>query len=134
MINQQPPTPLHVLIASSHTLFGKGISSLLENRWGDQVKILGLVTSLEETLQALTSLMPNLLIVDYDDEHLNRDEFLGYFIKEVTEIRIVLLSLKNGHEGADAIVYDRKTLSASKIEDWLQIDSNHPAAGRGETK
>jgi len=120
------------LIASSHPLFGKGLKSLLENRWGENLEIVGLVSSVAETIHALTNLKPNLIIVDYDDVHLNRDEFLQQFIKSKQKIRIVLLSLKDGAEGAEAIVYDRRTLAASKIEDWLEIDSPEFQTDRGE--
>lgn len=125
-------SPLRVLIASSHPLFGGGLRSLLESRWGEKIKIIGLVSSVNQTIHTLTNLKPDLIIVDYDDDHLNRDEILGQFIKGEQEIRLVLLSLKDGKEGAEAIVYNRKTLSASKIEDWLDIDLITPEPGRGE--
>jgi DNA-binding NarL/FixJ family response regulator len=123
-----------VLIVSGHPLFGEGLRSLLENRWGKRVDIVGLVSSVDQTVQALTHLKPDLIIVDYDDDHLNREEILGQFIKGKQEIRLVLLSLKDGAEGAEAIVYDRKNLSASKIEDWLEIDSTATQIGRGENQ
>jgi DNA-binding NarL/FixJ family response regulator len=125
-------SPLRVLIASSHPLFGGGLRSLLENRLEEKITIVGLFSSVDETTHALATLKPDLIIVDYDDDHLNRDEILGQFIKGKQEIRIVLLSLKDGKEGTEAIVYDRRTLSASKIEDWLEIDSTPSEPGRGE--
>jgi chemotaxis response regulator CheB len=116
-------SPQRIFIASSHPLFGKGLRSVLETRWGKRISIVGMASSVEEAIQALTTLNPDLIIVDYDDVHLNRDEFLRQFIKGRDEIRIVLLSLKEGGEGAEAIVYDRRTMAASKIEDWLEISS-----------
>jgi DNA-binding NarL/FixJ family response regulator len=121
-----------VLIASSHPLFAEGLKSLLEHRWGENLEIVGVVTSVAETIQELTTQKPDLIIVDYDDVHLNRDEFLQQFIKSTSKIRMVLLSLKDGAAGAEAIVYDRRTLAASKIEDWLEIDSTAGQPERGE--
>ncbi len=126
-------TTIHqVLIASSHPLFGEGLKSLLEHHWGKKLKIVGIVSNVTETITALTSHQPDLVIVDYDDVHLNRDEVLQQFIKSTREIRLVLLSLKEGSAGSEAIVYDRRTLAASKIEDWLPIDSTAVQTERGE--
>jgi DNA-binding NarL/FixJ family response regulator len=109
-----------VLIASSHPLFGEGLRSLLNERWGGQVVILGRVTDINEAMDALDTLNPNLVIVDYDDDILNREQFLMRFMEKKQEIRVVLLSLKDGNEGEEATVYDRRTLVASRIDDWLQ--------------
>jgi len=108
-----------VLIASSHPLFGEGLRSLLNERWGGQVVILGRVTDIDEAMDALDALNPNLVIVDYDDDILNREQFLTRFMEKKQEMRVVLLSLKDGKEGEEATVYDRRTLVASRIDDWL---------------
>ena len=126
------PTLHRVLIASSHPLFAEGLKSLLEYRWSENLEIVGVVSSVAETVKALTSQKPDLVIVDYDDVHLNRDEFLQEFIKSENKIRMVLLSLKDGEAGAEAIVYDRRTLTASRIEEWLEIDSTAFEEERGE--
>jgi cytochrome c oxidase subunit 2 len=57
-----------------------------------------------------------MVIVDYDDERLNRDEFLAHFVEGEKKLRVVLLSLQDGGE---AIVYDRRTLAATQIDDWF---------------
>jgi DNA-binding NarL/FixJ family response regulator len=64
-----------VLIASSHSLFGQGLRSLLRERKEAGVEIVGMVSNLDEALLALDQLNPDLIIVDYDDKKLNRDEF-----------------------------------------------------------
>lgn len=109
-----------VLIASNHALFGEGLRSLMNERWGGQVVILGRVANIDEAMDALDALNPNLVIVDYDDDILNREEFLTRFMEKKQEMRVVLLSLKDGNEGEEATVYDRRTLEASRIDDWLQ--------------
>jgi cytochrome c oxidase subunit II len=109
--------PRRVLIASSHPLFGQGLRSLLRERQGSGVFVIGMVSNLEQALAALERLNPDLIIVDYDDEVLNRDEFLARFVEGERKLRVVLLSL---HSGSEAIVYDRRTMAASQIDDWLE--------------
>src|SRR5512144_263316 len=96
-----------VLIASSHPLFGQGLRSLLKERQATGVEVVGMVSNLEQALAALEKLDPDLIIVDYDDEVLNRDEFLVRFVEGEKKLRVVLLSL---HAAGEAIVYDRRTL------------------------
>jgi cytochrome c oxidase subunit 2 len=106
-----------VLIASSHALFGQGLRSLLQERKEAGVEIVGMVSNLEEALQALDRLDPDLIVVDYDDEKLNRDEFLARFVEGEKKLRVVLLSLQSPQA---AIVYDRRTMAAHQIDDWLE--------------
>lgn len=106
-----------VLIASSHPLFGQGLRNLLKERRDAGVTVVGMVSNLEEALVALKKLRPDLVIVDYDDEMLNRDEFLARFMEGEEKLRVVLLSLQSAGE---AIIYDRRTLAAAQIDDWLE--------------
>ncbi len=111
------PKNRRVIIASSHALFGQGLRSLLQERKQAGVDIVGIVTNLDETLLALEKLNPDLIIVDYDDEKLNREEFLTRFVEGEKRLRVVLLSLQSAQ---DAIVYDRRTMAAAQIDDWLE--------------
>ncbi len=104
--------PKRVLIASSHSLFGKGLQNLLEQRWGADVLVVGLVSTTEQAATALQELQPDLVVVDYDDETLNRDDFLARFMEVEGALRVVLLSLANDKGGAEAVVYDRRTMQA----------------------
>ena len=106
-----------VLIASSHGLFGQGLRSLLEERKQADVEVVGIVSNLDEALQALEKFNPDLLIVDYDDETLNRDEFLARFVEGEKKLRLVLLSLQSAKE---ALVYERRSLAAAQIDEWLE--------------
>ncbi len=112
-----PSKSRRVLIASSHSLFGQGLRNLLQARKEAGVEIVGMVSNLDEALQALDRLDPDLIIVDYDDEKLNRDEFLARFVEGEKKLRVVLLSLQSAQE---AIVYDRRTMAAHQIDDWLE--------------
>jgi cytochrome c oxidase subunit 2 len=106
-----------VLIASSHPLFAKGLTRLLQKRQEEDVDVLGVVSTSEEAFDAIRRLQPDLIIVDYDDEAVNRDEFLAHFMESAGTLRVVLLSLKEG--GDEAVVYDRRNLAASQINEWL---------------
>ncbi len=110
------PKKRRVLIASSHPLFGQGLRGLLKKRPEADVEVVGMVSNLNEAIAALEKLTPDLIIVDYDDINLNRDEFLARFVEGEQKLRVVLLSLQSA---GNAIVYDRRTLAASQIDDWL---------------
>jgi DNA-binding NarL/FixJ family response regulator len=89
----EPKNPRRVLIASSHALFGQGLRRLLQERQPDDVQVIGMVSSLDEALKALEELDPDLVVVDYDDQVLNRDEFMARFVEGEKNLRVVLLSL-----------------------------------------
>lgn len=108
--------PRRVLIASGHPLFGKGLRNLLQGRQGSGALVVGMVSDLEGALSALERLHPDLIIIDYDDENLDRDKFLAHFVEGEWKLRVVLLSLQKGGE---AIVYDRRSVIAAQIDDWL---------------
>jgi cytochrome c oxidase subunit 2 len=110
------PKKRRVLIASSHPLFGQGLRGLIKKRQEAGVEVVGMVSNLGEAISALERLNPDLIIVDYDDVNLNRDEFLARFVEGEQKLRVVLLSLQSA---GNAIVYDRRTLAASQIDDWL---------------
>ncbi|HEX9027956.1 MAG TPA: cytochrome c oxidase subunit II [Anaerolineales bacterium] len=112
-----PAKPRRVLIASSHPLFGQGLRRLLQERQGAGVVVVGMVSNLDQALTALEKLDPDLIIVDYDDVVLNRDEFLARFVEGEKKLRVVLLSLQSAQ---NAIIYDRRTLAASQIDNWLE--------------
>ncbi len=118
MPNQPDSEPRRVLIISSHPLFGRGIQHLLQSRQARDVHVVGIVQSVEAAVVALEQLRPDLVVVDYDDQDVNREEFLAHFVEGYHQMRVVLLSLKEG--GSNAIVYDRRTLAASQTDDWLR--------------
>ena len=94
MTQPDRPETRRVLIASSHGLFGQGLRSLLSERQEAGVEVVGMVSNLDEALEALENLNPDLIIVDYDDEILNRDEFLARFVEGEKKLRVVLLSVQ----------------------------------------
>jgi cytochrome c oxidase subunit II len=116
-MTKSPLKPRRVLIASSHPLFAKGLTRLLEIRQEKDVDVLGVVTASDQAFDAISKLKPDLIIVDYDDNALNREEILTRFMEGAGKLRVVLLSLKEG--GDQAVVYDRRNMAASNIDEWL---------------
>jgi cytochrome c oxidase subunit 2 len=123
MASQNYRSIRRVLIVSSHPLFGHGLRKLLQVRRASDVHVVGIVSSVVEAMQALEKFDIDLVVVDYDDGAVNRDEFLARFMEGDRKMRVVLLSLKEG--GSEAIVYDRRTLAASQIDEWLQENANN---------
>ena len=113
-----------VLIASSHPLFAKGLTRLLQQRHQEDVEVLGVVTTSTQAFDEIQARLPDLIIVDYDDDSLNREEFLAQFMESSGKLRVVLLSLKEG--GDQAVVYDRRNLAASQIDEWLNEWTESP--------
>ncbi len=108
-----------VLIISSHPLFRLGIRTLLKARPEADVDVVGMVDNIVEAAAAQNRLQPDLMIVDYDDEHINREAVLARFVQEDQSLRVVMLSLKEG--GSQAVVYDRRRIKAANINDWLHV-------------
>jgi cytochrome c oxidase subunit 2 len=119
MVSKNQAAPRRILIASSHPLFAQGLRSLLHKRQKMDAIVVGMVSTIDEALEAINSLHPDMVIVDYDDERVNRDEFLARFVEGEGRMRVVLLSLREG--GDEAIVYDRRTLAASQVDDWMEM-------------
>ncbi|MBW7919422.1 MAG: hypothetical protein H3C52_08985 [Anaerolineales bacterium] len=69
-----------------------------------------------ETLTLLESLRPDLVIVDYDDATINRDEFLERFMEGESPMQVVLVSLGSTEP---VVLYQRKRLTAAQAEAWL---------------
>ncbi len=109
--------PQRVLIVSSHPLFGKGLFKLLKDRIHSSLQI---VSTFNEAVSSIEKFRPDMVIMDYDDEQINRHEFLLRYLEGALQLRVVLLSLTE--DGSQAIVYDRHTHVASQIEDWLHLD------------
>ncbi|MCX8024506.1 MAG: DUF2283 domain-containing protein [Thermanaerothrix sp.] len=57
-----------VLIASANPLFGRGLERLLHQQWKGRQFEVRVVATMEETLTLLESWLPDLVILDYDDE------------------------------------------------------------------
>ncbi|MBM4425068.1 MAG: response regulator transcription factor [Chloroflexi bacterium] len=126
-----PPTarPRCALIVSSHPLFGEGLRSLLKERQSAKVEVVGMAASTDEAVSVMNTLAPDLVIVDYDDEAVNREEFLARFVVGETPMRMVLMSLR---KAGQVVVYDRRVVAASQVDGWLDgVESRRSGSGGG---
>ncbi|MBI5934759.1 MAG: hypothetical protein HY867_13720 [Chloroflexi bacterium] len=110
------PRPRRVIIASANPLFREGLRKTYATRWGERAVIVGTPATMEETLASLETLRPDLVIVDYDDTKINREEFLERFVEGESPMQVVLVSLGSSETVA---LYQRKRLTAAQAEAWL---------------
>ncbi len=116
------PALRRVVIASANPLFRAGLRKVYSARWGREVDIVATTASMQETLEALETHQPDLVIVDYDDRDMNRAEFLSRFVAGESPMQVVLVSL----DAAEVVVvYDRRRMTAAEAEAWL----SNPWAG-----
>lgn len=85
-------------------------------RWRDNAELVGITSSVDETMSALEDLKPDLVIVDFDDKSINRKEFLSRFIIGQSSIKVVLVSL---NEAGQVVVYDRRRLNPEQADEWF---------------
>lgn len=105
-----------VLIVSANPLFREGLRTVYAERWDGKAVITGTPTNMAETLSMLETHQPDLVIVDYDDQTINREEFMNRFVTGETPMQVVLVSLK---ESGQVVVYDRRRLTSAQAENWL---------------
>jgi DNA-binding NarL/FixJ family response regulator len=81
-----------VFILSSYPLFGQGIESLLAQEVG--LEILGRETDLNQALERIKELMPDVVIVDCDDPGVSLTAPVISILKERLGIRVIGLSIQ----------------------------------------
>ena len=116
MSTSKRPRPQRVLIASANPIFREGLRKVYAARWGRKATVVGMPSTLNETLAALEALEPDLVIVDHDDKTINRKKFLIGFLAGELPMRVVLVSLDRTES---VIVYHRQNLTAAQAEAWL---------------
>ena len=116
-----------VLIVSANPLFREGLRKVYAERWEGKALITGMPNNMAETLSMLETHLPDLVIVDYDDQTINREEFLNSFVTGETPMQVVLVSLK---ESGQVVIYDRRRLTSAQAESWLNDPwGGSPSAG-----
>jgi len=111
-----PNRPRRVLIVSANPLFREGLRKLYSDRWGNKALICGMLSSMSDALKALETDLPDLVIVDYDDKTINREEFMNRFVIGKTSMQVMLVSLQ---ESGQVVVYDRRMMTFAQAENWL---------------
>jgi len=110
-------SPKRVLIASANPLFGKGLDKTLLEKLDPRPEV-RFTSSLEDTFSSLESWQPDLVIVDYDDRTIDRGRFLSHFVSSSGSMQVMLVSLQASGE---VIVYDRRSLAPSQVDEWLNV-------------
>ncbi len=106
-----------ILLISPNPLFRDGLLAWYGPQWAGRAEVVGVFSRLDEGLAALADTAPDMVILDYDDDECRRADLLQRFIQEERQaMKVVLLSLQQPDH---VIVYDRRRLSASKLETWL---------------
>lgn len=105
-----------VLIASASPLFRAGLRKVCLANWGAEIEILVTTSSMQETLKALETYQPDLVIVDYDDGDMNSGSFLSGFVSGENPMRLALVSLRAAET---VILYERHHLTSAEAEAWL---------------
>jgi len=109
-------SPHRVVIASANPIFREGLRKGYAVRWGKQAMVVGLTSTLADTLTALETLKPDLVIVDYDDTAINRNEFLIGFLSGKQPMQVALISLDSSES---VVIYRRQNLTTTQAESWL---------------
>ncbi len=115
-MNQIPEISRRILIASANALFGKGLHKVYAERWNEQKVDVLTAKTMQETLAYLESHQPDVVVVDYDDKAINRDEFLNRFVTGEMPMKVILVSLASSEP---VVIYNRLQLTAAQAEDWL---------------
>lgn len=116
VVNQISEFSRRLLIASANPLFREGLHRLYARDWSAQNVRVEMATNMEETLEFLEIHQPDLVIVDYDDKTINRNEFLNRFVSGEMPMKVILVSLAASEP---IVIYNRKQLTAAQAEDWL---------------
>jgi len=91
--------------------------SLFKKKLGVKVDVVAEVTNLDSAIEALEKRDVDLVIVDYDDEQLNREDILARFVSGGSQKKVILVSLSNPES---AMLYDRRELPLSQFEAWFE--------------
>jgi cytochrome c oxidase subunit II len=118
MAQVRKPTAQRILIASANPLFGKGLERMLVRRRSGSTPEIRTARSMVDTLHQMEKWQPDLVIVDYNDQTIDRAEFLNRFVETNWPMQVMLISLQISGE---VVVYDRKTLTQDQAVDWLSL-------------
>lgn len=109
-------TPYRVIIASANPIFREGLRKNYAAHWGRKAVVVGLPSTLADTLIALERLEPDLVVVDHDDSAINHSEFLIGFLSGRQPMQVALVSLESSES---VIVYRRQNLTTTQAVTWL---------------
>lgn len=105
-----------ILILSANHLFGKGLESLILKHRSTTFPEIRRVWNLAEAVTILEEWKPDLVIVDYDDQTIDRAAFLQHFVASDYPMQVLLVSLQDSER---VIIYDRRTITPAQAELYL---------------
>jgi cytochrome c oxidase subunit II len=107
-----------IIIASASPLFARGLEKMLRMQEAKREIEIRHASTTAQIIQRLEKWQPDVVIVDYDDQTIDRTEFLSYFVEGERTMQVMLVSLKSN---GSVVVYDRRKLTADQAEDWLGL-------------
>ena len=105
-----------ILIASANPLFGRGLERIIGDNYATTPRDIHLVKTMSEIQAEMESWMPEIVIVDSDDQNISQSEFLKNFVSGRQPMQVLLVSL---NDSGTYVVYDRKILNFTEVEQWL---------------
>lgn len=109
---------MRILIASANPLFARGLENIINHKYATPPREIHLVKSMTEIQVEMESWLPEIVIVDSDDQNISQSEFLMNFVSGSAPMQVLLVSLQDS--GA-YVVYDRKILTFAEVEHWLGL-------------
>lgn len=114
-----------ILILSVNHLFGKGLENLILKQRFAILPEIRRVWDLNEALLILEEWKPDLVIVDYDDQTVDRAAFLQHFVTSDYPMQVLLVSLQDSDR---IVVYDRRTMTPDQAELYLNLSQSISAS------
>ena len=109
---------MRILIASANPLFARGLENIINHKFAPPPREIKLVKTMTEIQVEMESWLPEIVIVDSDDQNISQSEFLMNFVSGSGPMQVLLVSLQDS--GA-YVVYDRKILTFAEVEHWLGL-------------
>ncbi len=110
-----------VIIASANSIFRNGIEKILSNRSDFNSLSIHQVSEFQALKKKYSRIKPNILIIDFDDQNMNKKQFLDSFFDEKRDTQLLLVSLQ---EGGNIVLFKRQIFSTDQALEWLKVPWN----------
>lgn len=110
-----------VIIASANSIFRNGIERILSKRSDYESLTIHQVSDFISLKKKYSRIKPNVLIIDFDDQNINKKQFLDSFFDEKRDTQLLLVSLQ---EGGNVVLFKRQIFSTDQALEWLKIPWN----------
>ena len=110
-----------VIIASANSIFRNGIEKILSKRSDFNSLSIHQVSEFQALKKKYSRIKPNILIIDFDDQNMNKKQFLDSFFDERRDTQLLLVSLL---EGGNIVLFKRQIFSTDQALEWLKVPWN----------